>query len=160
MSSQQSLNKNPPSILNDDCKSAPPTQEEYDCPPDSWEDVGCSPPSPETEIISAPSGSPSTLDDSDDSLYAQLEGSLDSSTSHAPSCLTLDENDTSDLVLDRELKQAGAEWQAYTTGERTESPSRNRFNLYSTPCIRKKNVPMSAAQKEKNDNELLHLLLQ
>ena len=171
--------------------SAPSTQEEYDCPPDSWEDIGC-PSSPETEILSAPSTQEYPPDswDGDDSLYAQLEGSLDSSLSgdgpsgqaSALNCSlgwspslnqqdgddnlysqlegSLDDSDVSvsDRELDRELKEVGEKWQAYVNGE-SPPPSRNRFHLYSTPRKEKISTSaVSAAQKEKKDNELLRLL--
>ena len=174
-----------------------PTQEEYghgpsafggDCPPDSE----C-PSSPETEILSAPSTQeecPPDSWDGDDSLYAQLEGSLDSSLSgdgpsgqaSALNCSlgwspslnqqdgddnlysqlegSLDDSDVSvsDRELDRELKEVGEKWQAYVNGE-SPPPSRNRFHLYSTPRKEKISTSaVSAAQKEKKDNELLRLL--
>ena len=83
---RKSLNRNlpsiSPSILSLILNDAVQYLEEYDCPPDSWEDIGC-PSSPETEILSAPSTQEYPPDswDGDDSLYAQLEGSLDSSLS-------------------------------------------------------------------------------
>ena len=186
-----------PSSPETEILSAPSTQEEYDCPPDSWEDMGC-PSSPETGPCPSAfggdcppdSGCPSSPQDGDDSLYAQLEGSLDSSLSgdgpsgqaSALNCSlgwspslnqqdgddnlysqlegSLDDSDVSvsDRELDRELKEVGEKWQAYVNGE-SPPPSRNRFHLYSTPRKEKISTSaVSAAQKEKKDNELLRLL--
>ena len=144
---RKSLNRNlpsiSPSILSLILNDAVQYLEEYDCPPDSWEDIGC-PSSPETEILSAPSTQeecPPDSWDGDDSLYAQLEGSLDSSTSRFSLDQSLDEYSNaasvSDRELDRELKEVGAKWQAYVNGDESPTPSRNRFHLYSTPCTRK-----------------------
>ena len=114
----KSLNKNLSSIskpllsliLNDTMQYLEdnPTQEAYDCPPDSWEDPTHSTPN-------------------------QLEGSLDSNWDRS-----LDERNTDVLISDsdtdmetnpeflQELNQAGAKWKSYVN---EESHNKFKFNF-------------------------------
>ena len=173
---QKSLNKNLPSItpsilslilndavqyLEDNCNCPPDSlsmanEIEYDCPPDSL---------PMANEI------PTQEDWSDqrdevDCLYDQLEGSFDEpsvSDFDEASVSDLDEASVSDQEFDRELKKAGAEWQSYVRTLEPECKSftpRKQFDFYSTPRTEKMpSIPsMTAAQKEKQDNELLRLL--
>ena len=117
-----------------------------------------------------PSSSPEMA--SDDSLYDQLEGSLDYSNardqSFSDGSLVERDNDAyredlarlvEESTFDRELKKAGAKWNAHKEcGDEPHPPK--KFYLYSTPCTRDNNkIPaVSAAQQEKMDKELWQLL--
>lgn len=149
-----------------DYKSA---TQEYDCPPESWEDIGCGEEEdPKLEIISMPSGYSDDL-----SIFDQLEGSLALNTPQA----TFDQspdvqrqslvvvNDAASFLereessFDRALKQTGAKWRAQQVNGECSDESRLSFFLYSSPCKREDKVlVLSASQKKKKDDDLMLLL--
>jgi len=148
-----------------------PTQDNCNCPPDSLSlaneiEYDCPP-----DSLPMANEIPTQEDWSDqrdevDCLYDQLEGSFDEpsvSDFDEASVSDLDEASVSDQEFDRELKKAGAEWQSYVRTLEPECKSftpRKQFDFYSTPRTEKMpSIPsMTAAQKEKQDNELLRLL--